>query len=372
MSNKEKLIMHLVSFMCFGVGIVSDNLGIINKLLFTYKLDLISVIILCLIIGLVFFILYFAIVGTINSWIINLVYIISYLRLKYSFVAYNFYPFIYIKNNKQKLKFSINILCMFEIYSMVNLNNKISNKKELDKYIADTKVVFRNVKITHYILILLGIAIGIFNISLGIMMVSYNIGILLYQSVGGNENLYDGYIYLSKNLKEENVFHVINQLIKVQDCDKKIIYDYLQKLIINKKINNISVYQFYNYILLDSVDKNCNYLNEENRYEIENNMKREAYLNSQLFLKCYRLYRMYCIYVFKFYGREEYESIKKVFNVFYENESKDRLFNKFKMFKEDKKLLNTYRFNNIKLQEMFDICNIFDYYNNQLKINLSK
>ena len=48
MSNKEKLIMYLVSFMCFGVCIVSDNLGIINKLLFTYKLDLISVIILCM------------------------------------------------------------------------------------------------------------------------------------------------------------------------------------------------------------------------------------------------------------------------------------------------------------------------------------
>ena len=198
---------------------------------------------------------------------------------KYNCIAYNFYPFMYIKNNKQKLKFSINILCMFEIYSMVNLNDKISDKIELDKYIDDTKKVFRNVKITHYILILLGVVIGIFNISLGGLIVSYNTGILLYQSVGGNENLYDGYIYLSKNLKEENIFHVINQLIKVQDGDKKFIYDYLQKIIIDKKINNISVYQFYNYILLDSVYRNYNYLNDQNRYEIENNMKRETYLN---------------------------------------------------------------------------------------------
>lgn len=104
MSNKEKLIMYLVCFMCFGACIVSDNLEIINKLLFAYKLDLISVIILCLVIGLVFFILYFTILGTINSWIINLVYIISYLRLKYNFISYNFYPFMYIKNNKQKIK----------------------------------------------------------------------------------------------------------------------------------------------------------------------------------------------------------------------------------------------------------------------------
>lgn len=197
------------------------------------------------------FIFYFAILGTINSWIINLVYIISYLRLKYNFIAYNLYPFIYIKNNKQKLKFSINILCMFEIYSMVNLNDKLSDKIELDKYIDDTKKVFRNVKITHYILILLGVVIGIFNISLGIMIVSYNMGIIFYQSVGGNENLYDGYIYLSKNLKEENIFQVLNQLIKVQDGDKKFIYDYLQQIIIDKNLNNISVYQFYNCILLD-------------------------------------------------------------------------------------------------------------------------
>lgn len=255
------------------------------------------------------FIFYFAILGTINSWIINLVYIISYLRLKYNFIAYNLYPFIYIKNNKQKLKFSINILCMFEIYSMVNLNDKLSDKIELDKYIDDTKKVFRNVKITHYILILLGVVIGIFNISLGGLIVSYNMGIIFYQSVGGNENLYDGYIYLSKNLKEEN------------------------------------------------------------RCEIENNMKREAYLNSQLFLKGYRLYRMYCIYVFKFYSNEEYESIKKAFNAFYEKESKNILFNKCKMFKEDQILLNTCRFNDIKLKEMFDICNVFDSYIEKLNIN---
>lgn len=131
----------------------------------------------------------------------------------------------------------------------------------------------------------------------------------------------------------------------------------------------MSVYQFYNYILLDSVYKNCNYLNEENRCEIENNMKREAYLNSQLFLKGYRLYRMYCIYVFKFYSNEEYESIKKAFNAFYEKESKNILFNKCKMFKEDQILLNTCRFNDIKLKEMFDICNVFDSYIEKLNIN---
>lgn len=259
---------------------------------------------------------------------------------------------------------------MFEIYSMVNLNDKLSDKIELDKYIDDTKKVFRNVKITHYILILLGVVIGIFNISLGGLIVSYNIGILLYQSVGGNENLYDGYIYLSKNLKEENIFHVINQLIKVQDGDKKYIYDYLQKIIINKKINNISVYQFYNYILLDSIYRNYNYLSDQNRYEIENNMKREAYLNSMLFFKCYRLYRMYCIYVFKFYGKKEYESVMKAFNIFYEKESKNWLVNKCKTFEEDKELLNTCRFNDIKLQEMFDICNLFDLYSIKMGVKI--
>lgn len=91
MSNKEKYIMYLVSFMCIGVCAVADNMGIVNKLLLTHKLDFISVLIRCLIIGLVFFIIYFAILGTINSWIINLVYIISYSRLKYSFVSYNFF-----------------------------------------------------------------------------------------------------------------------------------------------------------------------------------------------------------------------------------------------------------------------------------------
>lgn len=190
--------------------------------------------------------MYFAILGTINSWVINLVYIISYLRLKYRFVSYNFFPFIYINDNKHKLKFSINILCMFDLYSMVKLDDKINDKNGLNKYIVDTKTVLRNIKITHYVLILLGVVICIFNIPLGGMIISYNMGTILYQSVGGNEYLFDGYIYLSKNLKEENVFLVINQLIKVQDNDKKFIYDYLQKVIIDKKINNISVYKFYN------------------------------------------------------------------------------------------------------------------------------
>lgn len=129
MDNKEKLISYLTCFMCFGVFVVSDNIKIINKILFIYKLNLLSVIFVCLVIGICFFTFYFIILGTINSWIINLVYIISYLRLKYSFVSYNFYPFIYIKNNKQKLKFSINILSIFEIYSMINLENKSKRKR---------------------------------------------------------------------------------------------------------------------------------------------------------------------------------------------------------------------------------------------------
>ena len=58
MNNKEKLIMYLICFMWFSIFIVSDNLELINKLLFTYKLDLISVIIFCLSIGVILFIVY--------------------------------------------------------------------------------------------------------------------------------------------------------------------------------------------------------------------------------------------------------------------------------------------------------------------------
>lgn len=81
----------------------------------------------------------------------------------------------------------------------------------------------------------------------------------------------------------------------------------------------ILLYQFYNHILLDSVYESRNYLNGENRPEIGNNMKNEAYLNTYLFVKYYRLYRMYCIF---------------------------------------------------KLQEMFDICIVFDLY--IAKINLNR
>ena len=64
--------------------------------------------------------------------------------------------------------------------------------------------------------------------------------------------------------------------------EDKFYYDGLN--IYSKKeidINKLAEYSNVNAsnILLDSVYRNYNYLNDQNRYEIENNMKREAYLN---------------------------------------------------------------------------------------------
>lgn len=39
------------------------------------------------------------------------------------------------------------------------------------------------------------------------------------------------------------------------------------------------------------------------------------------------------------------------------------------MFKEDQISLNSYRFDNIKLKEMFDICNVFDLYVEKMNLD---
>lgn len=368
MTNKEKLFLLFVAFICFGFFIFSFNINLTNKILFSNELNIAIELLFCTMIGIFYSFIYFIIFASVTSWILNIVYIISYKLKGYKFISYNIYPIIFIKQNKRKIMLSFNILSLFEMYSMIDLNNKINNSKELDEFIENNKKVLSNLIYTHYVLILLGIIIGIFNIPLGGLIVSYNIAVLMYQSISNNYYLSDGYVYLSKNLCEKNIFYIINNLIKVQNLDKKFLYEYLQDIIIKYKLDNQIIDDFYKMIIIDSINEDYTYLSIESRDILYKNMEQEAYINRYSFLSHYRLYLTYSIYAFKKEDRDKYNSIKNKMNVFYENEKDNKIFRKIRMFKNHNKALNKNCFKAINLKNMFDICNIFDSYKSKLEI----
>lgn len=368
MTNKERFFLFFTSFICFGVFIASGNIKLIDKILFKYELNIAIALLLCTMIGVIFTLFYFTIFASVTSWILNVVYILSYKFKGYKFISFNIYPIIYIKQNKRKIMLSFNILSLFEMYSMIDINNKINNKKELLEFIEITRKVFLNLVYTHYILILLGVIIGIFNIPLGGLIISYNIAVLMYQSISNSYYLSDGYVYLSKNLCEKNIFYVINNLIKVQKFDKKFLYDYFQDIIIKCNLGNQMIDDFYKMIIIDSIIEEYNYLGIENRDIIYKNMTQEAYINRYSFLSHYKLYLLYSIYIFKKEDGDQYSNIKKIMNIFYENEKENKILSKIRMFKNNNKALNENCFKTINFKNMFDICNIFDCYKCKLEI----
>lgn len=74
------------------------------------------------------------------------------------------------------------------------------------------------------------------------------------------------------------------------------------------------------------------------------------------------MYRLFCIYVLKFYGYNEYEILIKEMNKFYSKTKSMRIVHRMDVFKKEMTFLNEARFKNLNLKNKFDICNKFDIY----------
>lgn len=349
-------------FIYFGVFIFGYNFMLIEKILLAYAVSTHTAFIIIMITGIFLTLIYFIFFASILSWILNIIYILSYAKNGYGFISINLYPIIYIKQNRMKIKASFNILSLFHIYSIIDMNNKFNSERDMRGFIKVTKQVYRRLVYTHYILIILGIVIGIFNIPLGGMIVSYNIIVMIYQSIESSRYFDDGYVALRKKLCNDNIFYIINNFIKVQQFDKRFLYYYLQKSIINNKLDNHIVDDFYTCVITDSINDGFNYLDRESIKLLDHRMNKEAHLNTYSFLTHYKVYLLYCLYIFKFEGKDEYMRIVNIFNIFYAKEKNNEIFKRIKRFQNNQKILNEYNFENINLKDMFDICNLFEYH----------
>lgn len=256
-----------------------------------------------------------------------------------------------------------------DINSIIDLKDKLASEKDVIQYIKITKKVFKNLTFTHYLLVILGVIIGLFNLKIGGLILSYNMAIISFQSIGKSNFIDNGYVYLSKNLNKDNLFQIIMNSLKSQIFEKDFIYDYLQNNIIKGEYtNNVILDELYQTIMIDSINDDIKYLNLEIKEKIEESFKRECYLDANGFLARYRLYRMYCIYVFKFYKLSEYEILIKDIEQYYIYAKEMPIIKNMKLFNNDQFNLKIYNFKDLDLKNKFHVCNKFDIY--KRKINM--
>lgn len=368
--NKEWFFLYIISLIFFGIFIALLNIEFIENVFLVCNIETGALNFLVSIgIGLILYIPFFIIWGMINSWILNLVYIYSYKSNNYGFLSCDFFPFIYIKGNKRTISFFFNIMSLNDINSIIDLKDKLASEKDVIQYIKITKKVFKNLTFTHYLLVILGVIIGLFNLKIGGLILSYNMAIISFQSIGKSNFIDNGYVYLSKNLNKDNLFQIIMNSLKSQVFEKDFIYDYLQNNIIKGEYtNNVILDEFYQTIMIDSINDDIKYLNLEIKEKIEESFKRECYLEANGFLTRYRLYRMYCIYVFKFYELSEYEILIKDMEQYYIHAKEMPIIKNMKLFNNDQLNLKIYNFKDLDLKNKFHVCNKFDIY--KRKINM--
>lgn len=364
--NRERLFLYLICLICFGVFVFVLNIEFIHNIIFMFKLKDTQVIVLSILIGVIFTLFYIIFLGMINSWILNIVYIYSYKNQGYNFLSYNLFPVIYIKNNIKKIRLVFNIILLYDIGSIVDISSKLDSESGLMDYIVETKKVYLNLVYTHYILILLGSIIMALNFALGGMIITYNIAIILFQSIDNSSFWGKGYICLSKKFNKYDVVCTSINFLKIINTKQDFIYNILQKEVINNNLNNIILNEFYQAIMINSINDKVDYLNIEIKNNIEKKFKQYSYFNPYKFLEHYRLYRLYCIYVLNFYGINEYKLLVKEIDRFYININSMAVVKNMKLFKRDRDTFKTCNFENLDLKNMFDICNSFDNYKEKL------
>lgn len=366
--NKERIFLYFIYLMCFGIFIYTSNVEFVDRLFIHKNLKITEAII-----GISLLISYYFSIWIFNSWIINLIYIYiySYKKAGYEILSYNFFPVIYIKRNNKKIRLSFNIILLHNIGSMLEDNFVIKNEEDLIKFIENTKRIYLNIVHTHYYLILFGIIMGIFNFSLGGMIISYNIAIILYQSINNDSFWGYGYVYLSKNFTKEHLIYVLKDILKVQQNNKINIYKILQSQIIYQRKEGIIINELCENIIIDSIVDDYNYLGEEIRKSIHKRFIQHSYFNVYEFFKNYRLYRCYCLYVLNFYGKDEYEDLIRSFSNFYLSIKSISIIKFFKMLEHDMERLKSYKFEKLYLKYKLDYCNKYDSYVKKLNFKFT-
>lgn len=365
--NKEKILLYYIYMMCFGIFIYIANREFIYKLFFTKDLKLTEIVV-----GFFLLIFYYFSIWIVNSWIINFIYVYNCKKLGYEILSYNFFPMIFIKTNNRKIKFSFSILLLHSIGSMIEVPYFIESEEQLERFIKNIKSVYLNVVRTHYYLIFFGGIIGIYNFSLGGMIIAYNIAVILYQSISNSSFWGHGYVYLSKNFNKESLIDILSNSLKVKNNNKKYIYNIFQVQALKMGKDTIIINQLYENIIIDSIADDYDYLDEDVRTLIDTKFRQYSYYNFYEFFKRYRLYRSYCLYVLNFYGKGQYDNLIKDFTKVYLNIKSIRIIKYLKMFEKDMRALEYYKFEEMDLKYKLDYCNNYEIYIEKLNSVKSK
>ena len=177
---------------------------------------------------------------------------------KYDFLSYNFYPFLWINNNKKKLKLTIQFNSFVNIMSVVSLK-RISNKAKYEKYKIDYKKCISSLKCIHLIELLIFSMLIFVSPLFGLYLCSAQLIVICLYHIKSSEIIIDA---LYNHGVHENNSHYLFLNTTLDDCDKTEIYMLMQEKISHDDYSNIMKNKVINIILIDSIVDEKDYLSE--------------------------------------------------------------------------------------------------------------
>lgn len=108
-----------------------------------------------------------------NSWLNNLIYYLFFKVKRYSFLSINFFPIVWMQNNKKKFKISFYPIRLIQIYTKISLS-EIKKEEDCRKFIHSYKSCIRVMFVFSWLLNIVYLLICFHSLWFGLFLLSSN------------------------------------------------------------------------------------------------------------------------------------------------------------------------------------------------------
>ncbi len=199
-----------------------------------------------------------------NSWLNNFIYYLFFKVKKYSFLSVNFFPIVWIKNNKKKFKISFYPIRLMQIYTKVSLT-EIKKEEDCRKFIHLYKSCIRVMFVFSWLLNIVYLLICFHSLWFGLFLLASNMATgYLYMTKASQMQLGGLWEYGTRQGQENHLFCSVC----LEQGDKTEIYSGIQKSC-PIELESASGREFVIHLLMDCIYEEKNYLTEETEQMLE-------------------------------------------------------------------------------------------------------